>query len=479
MALKFVHSWRDADAITHGGNFHADDIFSIAVLDYIFHDLKINRLTYEEELKAKPLPNQIWFDIGGGVYDHHQRGGNGIHKKIDNNKKSIPNASFGLIWNSYGLKYCSKFFSNYKDYDFYNSFLKGAYDYIEYNLVRAIDASDNGIFPVKPDNLFEKDQDYRDFRPLTISFIISQLNPNDDEIDDNYNLGLFEAIYFAENAIKTLLNKYEESYLNEGATPFSFDWIIDDEYIEIITRLVKEKFGLSSSNPTSKEMAVFPDDDLNVMWYSCCDKICNEKYSENPGSANKSITGLVNGFSADMHGIRCKVRNAFDFVNFLTISAVFGDKRLYFGNFEDDLTRLIGLVLDRFIEYIEIKVKSSVNVKNDIFRQKGRILVLDKKAYWTDLVATMPEAQKFWFVVSPTSKGLWKVCPIRSKKTKNGFRKGFPSAWRGLRREELQKERNIRGVAFIHDSGIMALCDNFSSAIRLCKKAYGNTENNT
>jgi uncharacterized UPF0160 family protein len=158
---------------------------------------------------------------------------------------------------------------------------------------------------------------------------------------------------------------------------------------------------------------------------------------------------------------------------------VFGTKKYYSGdNYEQDFETIISDILDRFLIETKARVQSIHIVKNAAMSQKGRILVLsDNKIYWKDIIYFLPEAQKFWFVVSQTSAGLWKVNPIRSKKTKNGYRKGFPNAWLGLRREELESRRNIYGVHFIHDSGLMALCDDKKSAIRLCKKAYGNTEN--
>ena len=54
-------------AITHAGNFHADDVFSTALLEYFFGKFKLER--------AFIVPDDfqgIAFDIGLGQFDHHQ-----------------------------------------------------------------------------------------------------------------------------------------------------------------------------------------------------------------------------------------------------------------------------------------------------------------------------------------------------------------------------------------------------------------------
>jgi uncharacterized UPF0160 family protein len=87
---------------THNGNFHADDVFSIAALKNIFPSIELIR-TRNLELIAKA---DIVIDVGGeydadaGRFDHHQRGGAG------GRENGIPYSSFGLIWQKYGLEIC-------------------------------------------------------------------------------------------------------------------------------------------------------------------------------------------------------------------------------------------------------------------------------------------------------------------------------------------------------------------------------------
>ncbi len=87
---------------THNGNFHADDVFSIAAIKSIFPSLKLIR-TRDLALIAKA---DIVIDVGGKYdadtdrFDHHQRGGAGEREN------GIPYSSFGLIWQKYGLEIC-------------------------------------------------------------------------------------------------------------------------------------------------------------------------------------------------------------------------------------------------------------------------------------------------------------------------------------------------------------------------------------
>ena len=80
----------NAKAFTHSGKFHADDVFSSALLLYLNPQITITR--------GNQVPegyDGIVYDIGRGQYDHHQR-----DSRVREN--GVPYAAFGLLWEELG-----------------------------------------------------------------------------------------------------------------------------------------------------------------------------------------------------------------------------------------------------------------------------------------------------------------------------------------------------------------------------------------
>ena len=78
-----------ANAITHGGIFHADEVFGTIILSKVMDNIVLARTFKVPEDIADDV---IVYDIGGGDFDHHQLGGNGTRAD------GIPYASCGLLW---------------------------------------------------------------------------------------------------------------------------------------------------------------------------------------------------------------------------------------------------------------------------------------------------------------------------------------------------------------------------------------------
>ena len=77
-------------ALTHGGKFHADDVFSAALLKILRQDIKI--------IRSFEIPENfdgIVFDIGFGEFDHHQR-------NAEVRENGVPYAALGLLWREFG-----------------------------------------------------------------------------------------------------------------------------------------------------------------------------------------------------------------------------------------------------------------------------------------------------------------------------------------------------------------------------------------
>lgn len=154
---------------THNGNFHADDVFSIAALKNIFPSFTLIR-TRDIDLIGKA---DIAIDVGGEYdpdtdrFDHHQRGGAG---ERDN---GIPYSSFGLIWQKYGLEICQG-----------NQEVANA---VDAGLVSSIDAIDCGHVEGVS-------------KGISLSQTISMFNPTWQE-DSHFDVCFDEAVEFASHLL--------------------------------------------------------------------------------------------------------------------------------------------------------------------------------------------------------------------------------------------------------------------------------------
>ncbi|WP_041713852.1 MYG1 family protein [Paraglaciecola sp. T6c] len=155
----------DKIVVTHSGNFHADDVFSVAALKSVFPTFTLIR-TRDKDTIAKA---DVVIDVGGehdaatDRFDHHQRGGAG---ERDN---GVPYSSFGLIWQKYGLTICGD-----------NQELANA---IDAGLVSTIDAIDCGHVKGVAEG-------------ISLSQTISMFNPTWQEEGD-FDAGFNEAVDFA------------------------------------------------------------------------------------------------------------------------------------------------------------------------------------------------------------------------------------------------------------------------------------------
>ncbi len=79
-------------AMTHGGKFHADDVFSSALLRILNPDIRFMRV-----FEVSENYDGLVFDIGWGKFDHHQR-----DAKVRPNGTAY--AAFGLLWQEFGAE---------------------------------------------------------------------------------------------------------------------------------------------------------------------------------------------------------------------------------------------------------------------------------------------------------------------------------------------------------------------------------------
>jgi uncharacterized UPF0160 family protein len=154
---------------THNGNFHADDVFSVAALKCLYPEASVIRSRDVDALDKA----DIVLDVGGvydpeiGRFDHHQRGGAG---ERDN---GIPYSSFGLIWKKYGSQLCNN------DVELAKS--------VDNDLVSVIDAVDCGYVEGVPQG-------------ISLSQTIAMFNPTWQENAD-FDSCFEQAVMFASQVL--------------------------------------------------------------------------------------------------------------------------------------------------------------------------------------------------------------------------------------------------------------------------------------
>ncbi|PJE73906.1 MAG: metal-dependent hydrolase [Candidatus Taylorbacteria bacterium CG10_big_fil_rev_8_21_14_0_10_41_48] len=113
--------------VTHSGDFHADDAFSVAAFS-ILHEgkIKVIRSRKPEDWVKGDYVVDVGdvYDHAQHRYDHHQRGGAGARAN------GIPYAGFGLMWKHFGETVCDSL---------------DVAERIDRSLVQSIDAGDNGF----------------------------------------------------------------------------------------------------------------------------------------------------------------------------------------------------------------------------------------------------------------------------------------------------------------------------------------------
>ncbi|MDN3378065.1 MULTISPECIES: MYG1 family protein [unclassified Pseudoalteromonas] len=163
----------DITIVTHDGNFHADDVFSIAALKIIFPSFNLIRTRDAKIISQADIVIDVGneYDPDKGRFDHHQRGGAGAREN------GIPFSSFGLIWQKYGLDLCQ---GN-----------QTVADSVDAGLVSTIDAIDCGYVQGVEQG-------------ISLSQTISMFNPTWQENSD-FDSCFNEAVEFAVRLLKRFI----------------------------------------------------------------------------------------------------------------------------------------------------------------------------------------------------------------------------------------------------------------------------------
>lgn len=160
---------------THSGNFHADEVFAIAILKQIYPEAKIIRTRDDKKLEKADLRIDVGKKYNGKTdFDHHQKEFNECREN------KIPYSSCGLIWKHFGKDLVSE----------------EAWKEMDTKLIQFIDLNDSGI----------KSYETTKSEPFTIADSIDSFNPDWNEAQEQ-DKKFKQALKYAEEILKNIIKK--------------------------------------------------------------------------------------------------------------------------------------------------------------------------------------------------------------------------------------------------------------------------------
>ena len=248
MGLIMVEDIAQANAITHGGTFHADEVFATVILGKIM-DVRLARVLEMPE----SLPEDVLvYDIGGGVFDHHQK-----EKEFRSN--GIPYAACGLIWRKYGKTFLGAMSCP-------DPFLRRVFSTVDKKFIQGIDAFDNGITLSESAPGMEK----------AISQMLGLFNPAWDE-EVSTDQAFLEAVEIADCMFSRIVRNYIAGLNAEDALERCIRG--SRNHILVLDRYLPWKGGLlNSRQEKAKELwyVVYPS---NRGGFSCqCVPVAYESF---------------------------------------------------------------------------------------------------------------------------------------------------------------------------------------------------------
>ena len=173
--------------VTHAGNFHSDDVCATALLELYFEQKGmrtelVRTFKPADEGYTDTTPNCVVYDIGLGMYDHHQVGPDAFHcLREDADGVTRKYAAVGLLWREIGKEIAGK----YAD---------AVYD----GIIKPIDDHDNG----------------NGHNPL--STLIGNMNPSKtNPIKEEFNVAFCHAVHLIKEMLRETFSKYRRQLQNE------------------------------------------------------------------------------------------------------------------------------------------------------------------------------------------------------------------------------------------------------------------------
>lgn len=228
--IKVVDKQDDANCITHSGTMHADEVFATAFLEMYLGDVFVYRTNSVDLDSCRS--DQLVYDIGRGVFDHHQQ-----DRLIRDN--GIPYCAFGLIFKEFGKKFLKV--RGYNNVD-------KMFNLIDIDLVEAIDADDNGIFP----------RIEASYKVKTLSSIIKLFNPSYKSLEEE-DEQFVKAVNLARMILEEEIIYINGKVLAEEKINLKLDELGDnDKYLILDEFLPYEEFLITNKKADNILFVAFP-----------------------------------------------------------------------------------------------------------------------------------------------------------------------------------------------------------------------------
>lgn len=408
--IKIV-PFSEANAVTHAGTFHADDVFATVLLEKLYGDIDLARVNEVGETDA------FVYDIGFGHYDHHQSDkavrSNGIHY-----------SSVGLIWADYGRTILKQ--AMVKDED-----LEDFWYELDDCLFMPIDAFDNG-------------ESRRE--AMTISPVISLLNPfwNDTHSRDEMFL---KAVDMARIIFDNLLEGMKEDAYGQGIDyDWGYEWL-DQWLIDLVLKKAEDA-GLYVYTEEGNAVDLWKEYGEDILVYEGCKASCVYNVAKGfiePLTYERRDDGEVVGYPIEM----------------IAIIAEYLKK----GAGADLLAQLFQI----FIDSERSRCQSISYVEQQIDLSKDHIIILEVFSPWKGTVSSSlsQKAKEAVLVVFPSSRGGWNYQGIPVSPGSFDVRCRIPKEWLGKRDQDLVDVTGIKDASFVHPEGFIGGALSFAGIMEM------------
>lgn len=253
-----MQSKRNVIVGTHNGIFHSDEVVACAIIKLMVEKLYPMQRSVEviRTRDLNVLNNECDYvvDVGGGKFDHHQKGGNG--QRADGTKY----ASAGLVWKAFGYVILQD--------DLPISQVNEAFNLIDENVIKKVDMEDNG--------------------ELTSEHVFSYIKnflPNWDERNPNYDRAFNEVLEVTSKVLSSVISKNISivkgkneinNWLNCPITKIGNVLFLPAQTIEWLEPVVN--FNIENTD-AAVDFVIFPYPDGGYAM-QCVPKSLEEKFSQ-------------------------------------------------------------------------------------------------------------------------------------------------------------------------------------------------------